>query len=385
MPAEGQGAIRSSMTMVRAELPAMLLLVTLKLAHWKTKQRNNAAVPSGAIKKIPSDVKPGKKDKKVATSGKSKPKNAQGNGTNNAQIGTDVLDELSRNLTGIMGEHITDYFLYQEWDWGEQWKRHDVGEDGKWAIPPGARVAGKLNDRTTLNRLFALKAHGPGIDGVWKVKTTDPHNRRKKYAIVESKASANKRAPKDPLKRANINNKLGHNGRRIADKLNPKLDDLLEPETYDDKAPVKKTKGRKGSGTMTTPGKGAQPKTSPPANKNETQEAKDVNSDEMEHAIVQMSHIWIEKNIFGALKDAPAIAAEIKAKGKKVYSRHLFFTPLHLDTTTEHSEARLLGDHEGVEKLHRNHKIPPQNIYDETAVKAAVNHKSRKLKIPLEL
>ena len=384
MPSEGQLALKSSMTTVSLQLPAMVAAVLLKLAYWATKQRNNAARPAHAMKKNPADQKPAKKDKKVGTSGESNATKAQGNGTTNAQIGTAVLDELSRNLTGIMGEHITDYFLREEWNWGESWTKHDQGNAGVWATIPSRTVHGKLNDRTTLNELFALKAHGPGIDGVWKVKTTDPHNKRKKYAIVESKASANARVPKDPTKKANISRKLGHNARTLAQALDPKLDDMLEPETYDEAAPGAPKKATRRSGKMTAPGKVTQPKKASAKKTDGSVGEAEAGSGKVIDPIIQMSHIWIRKNITIAVKDAPAVALEIIDKGSRVYSRHLFFTPLFLATTTQHSEARLKGNVAGVEAMHRNHHIPVHNIFDENEVKAAVNHKSKKLNIRLE-
>ncbi|MYM96569.1 hypothetical protein [Duganella vulcania] len=48
LPAEGRLALSTCMSKVRAELPAMMKLVTLKLDHWKTEQRNNAAQPRPA-------------------------------------------------------------------------------------------------------------------------------------------------------------------------------------------------------------------------------------------------------------------------------------------------------------------------------------------------
>ena len=60
LPAEDRLALSTCMSKVRAELPAMVTLVTLKLAHWKTEQRNNAAQPRpSSAPVLPSPSKSG--------------------------------------------------------------------------------------------------------------------------------------------------------------------------------------------------------------------------------------------------------------------------------------------------------------------------------------
>ncbi|PJC96238.1 hypothetical protein GQ37_022780 [Janthinobacterium sp. BJB1] len=119
------------------------------------------------------EKKPEKNDPKVAETGHNAPTLTASNNTVNASIGTSVAEGVSKSRTGIIGEHITDYFLYEKYGWGKDWSRHDMGMQGEWKEKPSKTFPGKLNEATRLNPLFALKAHGTGIDGVWKVQLGD--------------------------------------------------------------------------------------------------------------------------------------------------------------------------------------------------------------------
>ncbi|WP_198390124.1 hypothetical protein [Burkholderia ubonensis] len=102
------------------------------------------------------------------------------------------------------------------------WTKHDDGLAGKWEVAPSARVFGKLNDGAKLNKLFAEKAHGNGIDGVWRA--TPANNNGKPFAIVEAKSSraAQKRVRKG---KPGVSGLLGH----AVDKVLPRPVELLEP------------------------------------------------------------------------------------------------------------------------------------------------------------
>lgn len=390
LPAEGQLALSTCMSTVRAQLPAMVMLVTLKLAHWKTKQRNNAAQAVGPQSKVnPAEKKPEKKDPKVAEAGHNAPTLTASNNTVNASIGTSVIEGVSNTLTGIVGEHITDYFLYEKYGWGKGWSRHDLGMQGEWKEKPSRTFPGKLNEGTRLNPLFALKAHGTGIDGVWKVQMGDPHNGGKPYAIVESKASIVGKAPKNAASKPGVKGKLLDNARRIKDAALPKSEELLEPDTSEgsDSAGAGKPggkpggkpagKGGKGNGKPSGGVKQAQPKQGAPVGAAST-----TSKSTAEQPLVQMSQEWISKNIRIAVKDE-AIALDIISKRTKVYSRHLFYTPFYLPSAAAHEKALLEDEREKHEK-HTDHDIPSTHRHDEQEVKAAVNHKHTKLGLALE-
>ncbi|GJI96901.1 hypothetical protein RugamoR57_36190 [Duganella caerulea] len=390
LPAEGRLALSTCMSTVRAQLPAMVMLVTLKLAHWKTKQRNNAARVNGPQGKVdPAEKKPDKKDPKVAEAGHNAPMLTASNNTESAPLGSSVAEGVTKTVTGIVGEHITDYFLYEKYGWGRGWSRHDMGTQGEWEEKPSKTFPGKLNEATRLNSLFALKAHGTGIDGVWKVQMGDPHNGGKPYAIVESKASIVGKAPKNPSRKPGVKGKLLDNARQIKDRALPKSEELLEPDTSQgsDSAGAGKPSGKpggkpggkegNGNGKPSGGGKQVQPKRAAPA-----VVASTTSKSNAGQPLVQMSQEWISMNIRSAVKDE-AIALEITSKRTKVYSRHLFYTPFYLPSAAAHEKALLENEPEKHEK-HADHDIPSTHRHDEQEVKAAVNHKHTKLGLELE-
>lgn len=396
MPSEGQQALSSTMTMVRVALPSMLLLVTVKLMHWKRMQRNTAARSPGARGKDPAAPKPATAHPTTAQGGANSPSHVPGNTTGNAVLGTASLAAISNDVIGILGEHITDYFLYEEYGWGRDWSTHDQGVDGSWKTNPGKEFPGKLNDGTKLNPLLALKAHGLGIDGVWKVQFGDPKNGGKPYAIIESKSSANNKAPTNASRKPQVRGKLLSNARRIkkaaaaaaalAAAALPKTTDLLDPATggaAPGSSPAKaagrptgtlasrrRQRGKQGSQqtpTATTPAANATP------------------AARQERPVVQMSHEWINRNIGIAVKN-PTIEYEIRRKGGHVYQRHLFYTPFYLPSAAQHVAAlrAVAGSPSAMHSSHESHSIPSTHRHDEQEVKMAVNTKNKLLKLPLE-
>lgn len=386
LPVEGRLALSTCMSTVRAQLPAMVMLVTLKLAHWKTKQRNNAARVNGPQGKVnPAEKKPDKKDPKVAEAGHNAPMLTASNKTDSAPIGMSVAEAVSNTVIGIVGEHITDYFLYENYGWGRGWSQHDMGMQGGWEKQPSKTFPGKLNEATRLNSLFALKAHGTGIDGVWKVQMGDPHNGGKPYAIVESKAAIVGKAPKNASRKPSVKSKLLDNARQIKDKALPKSEDLLDLETTDgapapSPASAPTATGRRGRATQQPV---HTPASAPPANT-----AAKTGSPHKGRVFVQMSQDWIEKNIrdavrIGTVAGAREIVEDIRLNGTKVYSRHLFYTPFYLPSAAEHEKALLENEPNKHEK-HAGHDIPSTHRHAEQEVKAAVNHKHAKLGLKLE-
>ena len=394
MPSEGQQVLSSTMSMVRASLPAMLMLVTMKLMHWKKMQRNTAARSTGTRKKDPAAAKPAAAHPDTAKKGSNDPHQVPSNTSANATVGTASLAQLSNDLIGIVGEHITDYFLYEVYGWGKAWSAHDKGLTGSWDTKPSKEFPGKLNEGTKLNPLLAMKAHGVGIDGVWKVQRGDPHNGGKPFAVVESKASSNTNAPANAAAKPQVRGKLLSNARRIkkaaaaaAAAAMPRTSDLLDPPTGTGSNPSRPTpaggrpngshasrRGQRGKqGGQQTPAASSSSGSSAPAPTG------------AETPLVQMSHDWITKNIGTAVKN-PAIEYEIRRKGGHVYSRHLFYTPFYIPSAIQHAEAvrAEVGSLAKRHSYHESHEIPLTHRHDEKEVKMAVNAKHRLLKLPLE-
>lgn len=394
MPQAGQHTLSITMAAVRDSLPAMVMLVTTKLTRWKRLQRNTSARSAGGTKKDASAIKPAAKDHQIAKQGANTPNNVSSNAAGNSTVGAAII-EVTNEAIGMLGEHITDYFLYEEYGWGRDWTSHDQGVDGSWKNKPGRLFPGKLNEGTKLNPLKALKAHGVGLDGVWKVALGDPHNNGKPYAIVESKASAQKRNPKKISRKPSIGTKLSSNERRInkalasaaaAAAVLPGVENLLEPDSSETAImPGKASRlpgGKPSGGSVTS--KRSNPKSKkkhvagPASNKSETA----IGKNEM---LVQMSWAWIRKNIFYAVKDK-AIIRDIRSNYKYVASRHLFYTPFYLPTAATHLAA-LQSEESSAGALnasHKNHSIPSTHRYGEAEVKRAVNAKLSKLELDLE-
>ncbi|MFM0005196.1 MULTISPECIES: hypothetical protein [Paraburkholderia] len=137
-----------------------------------------------------------------------------------------AVADITTGITGILGEHIADYYCYETLGWGKGWEAHDQGLLGKWSHEPGAEMPGKLNDHGKLNKLFDLRPRGHGIDGVWRANPGT--NEGKPFAIVEAKSSKVDKPMKDPEGKRNMSPKLGV-ASRIKDAVRPRADELLEP------------------------------------------------------------------------------------------------------------------------------------------------------------
>lgn len=387
LPSESQAILSSSMNTVSLAIPAMLMIVTMKLTRWKKMQRNTAARNDGAIKKDPGAVKPEPASPHTGVQGTNSPTKTSTNTSVTAVLGTAPLEVLTNSVTGIVGEHITDYFLYEEFGWGKNWSGHDRGDDGKWLDQAPSRICpGKLNEKTKLNKLFAIKAHGVGIDGVWSVEAKNPNNEGKPYAIVESKASKNEKAPRNPARKPRIKGKLLDNlkqlkkeAARAAAEALPKPTDLLDP-AVDQGNPSSGT-GAAASGKPAGGSKrGGKSKKSPPTTSAPSSTNNGAQPIPSKVPIVQMSRAWIDKNIARAVPDLHVVN-DFRRKGAAVYSRHLFYTPFYLPAAFEHAAA-LRGRIPGqatVDAPHTSHAIPPTHRYNEAEVLNAVNAKRGKL------
>jgi hypothetical protein len=392
MPLEGQQVLSSTMTMVRASLPAMLMLVTMKLMHWKKMQRNTAARSTGSRKKDPAAAKPAAAHPDTAKSGSNDPHQVPSNTSANAVVGTAPLTAISNEVIGILGEHITDYFLYDDFGWGKGWNAHDKGANGTWESKPGNQFPGKLNEGTKLNPLVPLKAHGVGLDGVWKVQLGDPHNEGKPYAVVESKASSNEVEPKNASRKPPVGRKLLSNARRIkkaaaaavaaAEAALPKTADLLDPPTGS---------GAAGTSALGGGGKGGQSARARKTMKTQRRSSSSAANAPAAAAnpnatpLVQMSRKWIAKNIAAAVKDL-YVVHDFRENSHRIYSRHLFYTPFYLPAAAQHVRAlkAVVGPPDTMHTSHQDHFIPTTHRHDEKEVKMAVNSKLKKLNLAQE-
>jgi hypothetical protein len=386
LPSEGQMILSSSMAAARSSLPSMVMLVTTKLLHWKRLQRNTAARSAGTSKNDSSAKKPAAKKQEVAQEGANAPANASSNTARNDVVGTAPLTTITNTVTGILGEHITDYFLYEEYGWGKNWNDHDLGGNGSWEIKPGKISPGKLNEGTKLNPLLAMKAHGVGIDGVWKVQIGDPHNHGKPYAIVESKASANNNAPANASRKPNVTGKLLTNSRRImkaaAAAALPPTEALLDPPTNGSTIGATKPSMGRVAGSSRNKRNADQGKQTTNAS---SQSSKAPVVPAGEKPVVQMSQDWIDKNIRIAVSDRE-ILADFRTMGIRVYSRHIFFTPFYLPVAAKHLKAIQAKDSSAasMHASHEGHSIPSTHRHGELEVKRAVNSKLRRLNLQPE-
>lgn len=264
------------------------------------------------------------------------------------------------NILGFISEHIVDYFCASEFKWGEDWSKHDDGINGKWTKGlPDELISGKLNNRKRKQSLLSIvDVNGKGIDSVWRVSESNIHNNSKKYAVVEAKSAKKVTQPKSSNK-PSVVSKLG---------VNTSLTDLLDPPIEDNRS--KSSVVKKGEKA------GKSKKTNKITNK-ETQ-----NKGTGGTVIVQMSREWIEQNLLSAVGD-PNLKRSILLS----YSRHLFYTPLYLESMIQHEEALLSISDQGWplklpdSSLHTNHTIPTQYRHDENEVRNAVNTKKERLRV----
>ncbi|WP_233832541.1 hypothetical protein [Paraburkholderia sp. ZP32-5] len=360
MPSAAQTTFSEALGFVETNLPYWLTqFVERKLMHWKKKQPNSSAEGSVALRK--ETEKPGKVGVE-AEEGHNRSNSAPSTGVVNAKL---AVKDITNKITGLLGEHIADYYCYEHLKWGSGWAAHDQGALGHWPKPPSDTVLGKLNDDSQLNKLFAPRARGQGIDGVWRA--TPANNNGRPFAIVEAKSSRVASKPKGDGK-PNVSSKLGV-ANRIAEEVLPRPDELLEPPIEDDGgsqassqavAGGKKGGGKKGgrrqtSGAPTTPD-ASTPTPAPgpiaPAG----------------GKIAQMTDAWVFQNLPAAV--GPVMAKAIRKAG---YARHILYIPFYLPSAVQH-EAALM---EGREHDHGNHDVPLH--YTEAEVAKAADDKQARL------
>ncbi|KWF14226.1 hypothetical protein [Burkholderia ubonensis] len=367
LPPQGQAAVDEALTYSQNNLPLWVtMFVERKLMHWKKKQPNSSAEGSVALRK--ETEKPGKSGE-VAAEGKNRSNTGSSGGTINAKL---AIEDLSNKLTGFVGEHIADYHCYEVLKWGAGWSKHDDGVSGKWEVAPTLESVGKLNDGTKLNKLFAVKAHGRGLDGVWRA--TPSNNHGEKYALVEAKASRVMNEPADG-ETPDVSGRLGKatlKTKKIIETVVPPPVELLDPpevggntrraskkgskkKNSDSKSPEdKRTKSDKKNPpttTTTTPSTTAEGRVLPTSDK-----------------VAQMGVEWITQ----ALPDAVG-----RTWGDTIlfsgYARHILYTPFYSKSARQHAEALMTKK----EHDHADHSV--QHHYREDEVFKAVNEKQKRL------
>lgn len=377
MPPAAQVTFNQALGYVETNLPYWLTqFVQRKLMHWKKKQPNSSALST--LDERRKTEKPGAKGEE-AKAGHDRPVPTPTRGVVNAKL---AVTEITTNITGILGEHIGDYYCYEKLNWGNGWKSHDKGISGKWSEQPGLRVLGKLNDKGKLNKLFDPKARGHGIDGVWRAAPFS--NQMKDFAIVEMKASTTTKKLKNPDAKHNISSKLG----TIKDEVRPAADALLEPPE-DAAQTLPSGSGNGGSGKPKAGGGSGKPTSSAsvgsagdgPQPKKKTGDSTSTDGSvpatgqktptDTSGIIVQMSHPWILKNLPAAVPRNIDMA--IQNAG---YARHLLYVPFYLPSAVQHVEALARGDEHG----HADHDVPFTHHYKEAEVAEAVRRKAMRVK-----
>ena len=247
-----------------------------------------------------------------------------------------------------------------------------------------------MSDQTKLNKLFQ-GPHGTGLDGVWKVDITNPHNRGKKYAVVESKASVVCDVPLS-LEKPKIEHKLGDNRERpkkaaqLPEKVSAEsVEKLLEPDTCDLPGAANQPANPTDPAASKPPAKPQPPKVNLAkpvtvvALAKKPKKPPKPRPKRIKVLRVQMSHVWIALNLRKAV--GPVLREDVLREG---YSRHLLYTPFYLASAMQHAEAFALGieDHHDA---HTNHEIDIMHRYDEDEIKTAVNIKNSKIGLPPEL
>ena len=370
-----QGIVDGAFDTLTSQLPNFVGIVEKRWKRWKGLQRNNSAQPHLVDPKNKRTDKPGNSDADVNSKGKSTPNAGSTFTSINGEVAMKALEKIEQKAIGILGEHITDYYLYEKRKWGGTWHRHDVGGGGEWKQRPGKDHPGKLNEQTLLNQLFAPKAHGTGIDGVWRVPASGLQTGGKPYAIVEAKASKVHVAKtvRDKNK-VSVKSKLGTASlKESAEESAPKAEELLEPPIGDVSAGNSQTvqKGdKKKRGKVSSSHQPAVPTSK-----------KSEPSDSTPQEIVQMSHDWIKQNLNRALEHNDDLVIDILygALGKKInYSRHLFYTPFYTVAGWQHFEALVAGDPNN-HSAHENHDIWPNHQFDDAKIEKAVKEKTAAL------
>lgn len=368
LPSAMQSVVLTSLQSARNGLPVMVGIVEKRLKKWKKHQPNSSAnrSPAGRAK----DNQPGAQD--AGTQGRDRAAHGAANESVREQAATMAVHELTNDMVGISGEHIADYVCAYTFKWGEKWKGHDDGAQGKWTGGlPGKTTLGKLSkggNPKSSHVLYRLAdgPNGTGIDAVWRA---EGRNGGKPYAIVEAKSSRDEDAPKFLRKPGNtrkpsITSTLGVNA--IADPS--ELIEPLEPEESGKANEASST----GAG-MRRNGKKGKIGRNGPIKKAESN-PKSAKPESLADIKVQMSHEWIIDNIKKAVSDE--IADEIRLKHKKVYSRHLFFSPHYHDSGSP--KTHMLAKQQGSNaETHFDHDA---FHYDEDKVKKAVNKRKASLR-----
>jgi hypothetical protein len=350
MPTAAQATFRQALIWVETNLPYWLAqFLERKLLHWKKKQPNSSAETT--LERRKETEKPGKVGVE-AEEGHNRPSKSSSPGVVNAKL---AVADITTGITGILGEHIADYYCYEKLGWGSGWEAHDQGLMGRWSREPGAEVPGKLNDQGKLNKLFDLRPRGHGIDGVWRANPAT--NEGKPFAIVEAKSSKVDKPMADPEAKRGMAPKLGL-ASRIKDAVRPSADELIEPPTVPAASATSAGSG-KPTGGRRPPGK----QTPSPADRvgNATPDGRSG------RVVVQMSDDWIRQNLTSAV--GAVLTREIQSSG---YARHILYVPFYLPTAVAHEAALIQGDEHG----HHDHNLPPTHHYREEEVAAAVKRKA---------
>ncbi|WP_321893974.1 hypothetical protein [Paraburkholderia tropica] len=356
MPPTAQTTFGEALGFVETNLPYWVTqFVERKLMHWKKKQPNSSAEGAVALRK--ETEKPGKVGVE-AEQGHNRSNSAPSTGVVNAKL---AVTDITNSITGLLGEHIADYYCYEHLGWGSGWASHDQGVMGHWAAAPSAEVLGKLNGNGKLAKLFAPQAHGQGIDGVWRANPGA--NDGKPYAIVEAKSSKVDRPTATPEAKRNMSPKLGL-ASRIKDVVRPSADELIEPPIVSSGGaqPPASSPGGKMAGGRRQPNK-----SSPDAASGEGTRAPGTGSAK----VVQMSEDWIDQNLAGAVSGN--LVRSIRRSG---YSRHILYVPFYLPAAAGHEAALMNGDEHG----HTDHQLPPTHHYRDAEVAAAVQRKQARLR-----
>jgi hypothetical protein len=351
MPDVAQATFRQALAWVEINLPYWLTrFLERKLLHWKKKQPNSSAEGTLGLRR--QTDKAGEEGV-VAKEGQNRSVATPSTGVVNAKL---AVAEITNDITGILGEHIADYYCYEKLGWGSGWKQHDQGLLGQWSREPNEEIQGKLNDQRKLNKLFAVQARGKGIDGVWRANP--PTNRGEPFAIVEAKSSKVGKPMKNPDRKRSIASRLGTAASRVKDEVRPTGDELLEPSVTSDR--IAQTPSTTTSATKA--GRGF-PTTQKPDQPTHTG-AREEGSAKV--VIIQMSEVWIKQNL-------PAAVGRLLAEKilMQKYSRHILYIPFYLPSAIEHEVALTNGDEHG----HRNHELPLTHHYNDEEVAAAVKRK----------
>lgn len=360
LPADLQRTVMDSIGWARDNAGLMVGVVQRRLAKWRRRKPNSTARGQTTGRKRTDE--PAKKSGETGAEGKDRPRNGGAMQSVKGQIATASAELLDKALTGIVGEHIADYHCYETFRWGSGWSGHDQGDTGQWTNRPGRTVYGKLSRQTKLFKLD-VAPNGKGIDAVWRA---DSHNGGKPYAIVEAKSSAAQprptKRPAKPGRKPSISGKLG------VSNLMPKPEELLEPA-------VQPTGGGTGKGGS---GKAGGGKASRGSGSGAPTTGKGAGKVDAGGPVVQMSHIWIEKNLRSAVGSIHFrdVGKKLPANGKN-YSRHLFYVPIMTPSARQHAQALLSGTADKP-STHTDHKA--QFHYDEAEVKKAVNKKKAALR-----